>query len=201
MSSSAKKSLTALEIEFLTSSVGYKQFVAGLASPAAKLKFSPTVVALLVDELQSLNQVSVTLDHLKRVITYGDKLRMNPSPRYSGELANHEALTANGDLIHGLLGKMTEAIELAPLLISLLKGEAFDAVNLCEELGDDEFYTQLARSGAYLSREHVLATNVRKLEDRYDGLTFSAEKALQRDLDSERRVLEGGDDNPDAQEN
>ena len=42
-------------------------------------------------------------------------------------------------------------------------------------------------------RHHVITTNVNKLVDRYDGLTFDPEKALNRNLDSERQVLEGSD--------
>ena len=193
MSDSAKKQLTAEEQQFLTSPAGYSQFVKGLASAPAGFKLPQTQVRLLIDQLQALNNASLALDHLKRVITYGDKPRMNPCPMYSGQVQGEEVLRINGDLIHGLLGKMTEALELAPVLLQLLTHGSYDPVNLVEELGDDEFYTDLVRQAIDRDRHHMITTNVNKLVDRYDGLTFDPEKALNRDLDSERQALEGSD--------
>ena len=118
---------------------------------------------------------------------------MNPCPMYSGQVQGEEVLRINGDLIHGLLGKMTEALELAPVLLQLLTHGSYDPVNLVEELGDDEFYTDLVRQAIDRDRHHVITANVNKLVDRYDGLTFDPEKALNRNLDSERQVLEGSD--------
>lgn len=190
MSESAKKQLTADELQFLTSDKGYSQFVDGLASKPAGFKLSNTQIALLCDQLQALNGPSLALDHFKRVITYGDKPRMNPCPLYCGQIQSEEAHRASGDLIHGLLGKITEALELAPVLFKLLTIGSYDPVNLTEELGDDEFYTDLLRRAANISRQEVLNTNVLKLVDRYNGMTFDADRALNRDLDSERQVLE-----------
>lgn len=193
MSESAKKQLTAEELQFLTSGPGYSTFVNGLASKPEGFKLDQTQVALLIDQLQALNGPSLALDHFKRVITYGDKPRMNPCPVYTGPIRPNDELRINGDLIHGLLGKITEALELAPILYKLLVMGSYDPVNLVEELGDDEFYTDLVRQAIDRDRHHVLATNVNKLVDRYNGLTFDPEKALNRDLDSERQVLEGND--------
>lgn len=190
MSESAKKQLTADELQFLTSDKGYSQFVDGLASKPAGFKLSNTQIALLCDQLQALNGPSLALDHFKRVITYGDKPRMNPCPLYCGQIQSEEVHRVNGDLIHGLLGKITEALELAPVLFKLLTMGSYDPVNLTEELGDDEFYTDLVRQAAQIPRQEVLSTNVLKLVDRYNGMTFDADRALNRDLDSERQVLE-----------
>ena len=76
------------------------------------------------------------------------------------------------------------------MLFKLLTIGSYDPVNLTEELGDDEFYTDLLRRAANISRQEVLSTNVLKLVDRYNGMTFDADRALNRDLDSERQVLE-----------
>ena len=202
MSESAeKKQLSAEELEFLTTPAGYNKFVDGLAAKPERFKLSSTTVALLVDQLYDLNQASLALDHFKRVITYGDKLRMNPCPRYHGDLQGEGSQRASGDLIHGLLGKITEALELAPVLIKLLTMGSFDTVNIVEELGDDEFYTDMVRQALGCDRQHVLQTNVLKLIDRYDGMTFDPEKALNRDLDSERQVMERAGRGEDANGN
>lgn len=184
-----KAKMTEEEVARLAAEPGYSQFVSTLAAKPASFNLSPDLIRLLVDGLRSLNAASLELDHFKRVLTYGDKLRMNPLPAYRDGIASQAELLANGDLIHALLGKITEALELAPVLFNLLTGVPVDKVNLSEELGDDEFYTQLARMVLGVDSVGIRRVNVRKLEERYNGLVFSQEAALNRDLDAEHAAL------------
>lgn len=135
----------------------YEQFVSGLASPPGGFNLSAPGIAFLVSALRSLGQVGLALDHSKRVITYGEKLRAPEVNVFEGiqpflvnlgteretcPLTTRQATILN--LFHALLGKLTEAIELAPILLQIIElGEA-DWVNLIEELGDDDFYHTLA---------------------------------------------------------
>lgn len=59
----------------------------------------------------------------------------------------------------------------------------------------------MVRQALGCDRQHVLQTNVLKLIDRYDGMTFDPEKALNRDLDSERQVMERAGRGEDANGN
>lgn len=181
--------LTDDEVARLSAEPGYSEFVSELAAKPSTFNLSPVLVRLFVDALQRLNQASLELDHVKRVLTYGDKLRMNPLPQYAGGIAHSAELLANGDLIHALLGKITETLELAPILFDLLTGVPVDRINLQEELGDDEFYTQLARMFLAVDSTAIRRLNVRKLEKRYSGLVFDQQKALHRDLDQERDAM------------
>lgn len=193
---------TAEQIEFnarimASSPEAYTAFVTGLTSDPVTYNLETPVRNFLASELQELARFSLTLDHAKRVITYGDKCRVNlthqeyPAP-HLGE----------GDrlLLHGLLGKVTEALELVPILLDLMAGRPVDITNLLEELADDEFYEVLVMYAAGLGRTHsrevAAGFDVRryasgmKLGKRYKGGVFSKEAALGRDLGAERENLE-----------
>lgn len=193
-----------------TNPLAYEGFVLNLASPPASYNLGSLAVVGLIEALERLNVASLELDHFKRVITYGEKQRINPATRLSGVSAEQMAIMDNEFgfapagpegrltdeqvkrrlLIHGLLGKLTEAIELAPILISLLTIGKCDEVNLREELGDDDFYTVLTMFSLGIDQRHVRHANVMKLSKRYKGGVFSVEEAIRRQLDEERTELE-----------
>jgi len=95
----------------------------------------------------------------------------------------------NINILHAAIGISTEAGELLDALKKrVFYGTHLDAENVIEELGDIEWYLQLARSSLGVTRERVIAVNVRKLKARYpEG--FTAEKAERRDLDAERLAM------------
>lgn len=63
-------------------------------------------------------------------------------------------------------------------------------VNLAEELGDLFWYMAIVGDELGIKFEDVMDRNITKLKARY-GEKFSEEKAEHRDLDSERKILEG----------
>ena len=95
---------------------------------------------------------------------------------------------ANSRLLHGALGCITEGGE----LIEGLLGEP-DDVNIMEEVGDLMWYVGIlldeVSSRGYPIID-VLKTNIAKLRKRYPE-KFTEDAALNRDLDEERKVLEG----------
>ncbi|QYC96772.1 MazG-like pyrophosphatase [Stenotrophomonas phage BUCT626] len=95
---------------------------------------------------------------------------------------------------HGVIGKITEAVELAEMLReSLLTGEPVDTTNLIEEVGDGMWYDASIAKGLNTPLEAFQTINIEKLKKRFGG-KFDAHKAQQenRDLDAERKILEGG---------
>lgn len=190
---------------------GYPQFVADLLSPPENYNFEPVVLMLLVDQLKALNNASLALDHLKRVMTYGEKLRMNPCPaagltEVAGALGmastfeNLQGLQKEQDvvgagnamrMVHALLGNVTEVLEQVPILLDLLATGGFDGTNLVEELGDTGFYTQEVLRIVGETRDGMARANVRKLAKRYQDMKFSHQGALVRDLDAERVAIDG----------
>jgi len=94
-------------------------------------------------------------------------------------------------LLHGAMGLVTEAAEIIDQLKKhIFYGKPLDLVNINEEQGDAEWYQAILcdETGAGLDAIH--ATNIAKLEKRY-GSKFDAHRAMNRDLDAERRILEG----------
>ena len=91
-------------------------------------------------------------------------------------------------ILHGALGLITEGGE---LLESLLK-EELDLVNFKEEVGDVAWYFALLLNVANeleIGTDDILETNIAKLKARFPN-KFESDKALNRDLDKEREVLE-----------
>lgn len=94
------------------------------------------------------------------------------------------------DLQHAITGIHTEGAEMADALKRhLFYGTELDTVNLGEEIGDVIWYVQLAAMALGTDLEAAMKTNMKKLEARYQG-KFSEDAAVNRDLDTEREILE-----------
>lgn len=94
-------------------------------------------------------------------------------------------------LIHAVTGISTEAGEmLDSLKKAMFYGKPVDVVNMLEELGDLQYYIGLACAVYGWSFEDLWESNQKKLKTRYPE-KFAQDKALNRNLDAERAVLEG----------
>jgi NTP pyrophosphatase (non-canonical NTP hydrolase) len=94
------------------------------------------------------------------------------------------------DLLHGVLGLITEAAELADVLKKQhAYGKPIDRVNLKEELGDVLWYLPLLCRALDTDMESIAEMNIAKLKLRYPN-KFSKEDAITRNLAAERRLLE-----------
>lgn len=99
-------------------------------------------------------------------------------------------------LLHMVLGVVTEGGEIAEALDKNHKGEQLDWVNIAEELGDIFWYTAiplniLESKGVFnITEETIKTRNIEKLAKRY-GDKFSDYLANNRDLEAERKILEG----------
>ncbi|AYF44914.1 MULTISPECIES: nucleoside triphosphate pyrophosphohydrolase family protein [Halobacteriovorax] len=94
-------------------------------------------------------------------------------------------------LLHAGIGISTEAGEfLDALKKHIFYGKELDRVNLAEELGDLFWYMAIVGDELGIKFEDVMERNITKLKARY-GEKFSEEKADKRDLESERKILEG----------
>jgi NTP pyrophosphatase (non-canonical NTP hydrolase) len=99
----------------------------------------------------------------------------------------------NIQLLHAAIGAATEAGELLDAIKkALFYGKTVDEVNFKEEIGDSLWYFAIAIHELDASFEELMGTNIAKLRARY-GDKFSAARALKRDLDSERKILEQDD--------
>lgn len=93
-------------------------------------------------------------------------------------------------LLHGAIGMVTEAGELADALKKhIFYGKPLDVVNVREEIQDGLWYIAVICDELGVSFEEMMDRNIAKLRARY-GEKFSSEKALNRDLSTEREILE-----------
>ena len=93
--------------------------------------------------------------------------------------------------IHMSLGLVTESAEIADIFKKQLAyNNDPDLVNIKEEIVDIMFYiVNLCNINGWDIRD-ILQNNIAKLKQRYPE-KFNIENALNRDLDAERKILEG----------
>lgn len=95
------------------------------------------------------------------------------------------------DNIHMILGMQTESAELSDVFKkNLAYGKEIDWVNIKEEIGDQMWYIANICNINNWNLEDILETNIKKLEARYPD-KFNQDKAVNRNLEVEREILEG----------
>ena len=93
-------------------------------------------------------------------------------------------------LLHGIIGVSTEAGELLDIIKkALFYGKPIDLINVKEECGDLLWYISLIIKAVDGDYESIMSTNIKKLQTRYPE-KFNTEKALNRNLVEERKILE-----------
>lgn len=104
------------------------------------------------------------------------------------------AIATESDLtirvLHAAMGLCTESAEVMDALKkTIFYGKPLDVVNVKEELGDVFWYLAIACDELGVSFEDIQRRNIEKLKARYPE-KFTPEKALNRDLETERKILE-----------
>jgi NTP pyrophosphatase (non-canonical NTP hydrolase) len=96
------------------------------------------------------------------------------------------------NLLHCAIGASTESGELLDAFKKhIYYKKELDVVNIGEEIADIQWYLFNLCRLLDLDMEQLLEANIAKLKARY-GEKFSSEKAINRDLDTERNILETG---------
>ena len=99
----------------------------------------------------------------------------------------------NTRLAHGIIGKFGEAGELVQAwLESIISKKPVDLVNLGEELGDSGWYDAIIASAANINVPAAYWKVIDKLKARYPG-KFTTEKAFDRNLEAERKILDNAE--------
>jgi len=160
------------------------------------LSYFAHVVGQAIDALSKL-------DEIKKVLFYGREI---PMPQAAGngnaatlaklpdwlavdasEVAQRNAI----NIIHGIIGKATEAGELLETLAATANnGATFDDVNAIEEVGDGFWYDALVLRALGSNFGEAQRVNIAKLRHRFPN-AFTEYDANNRDLFGEREILEG----------
>ena len=165
-------------------------------------------LATFVDSLNTAIVRLRRLDEIKKALFYGRESEglsasMRPGAPDCNKLQLHN-LDDNPqnalDIVHAIIGKATEAGELLEALQeSLIYNNAFDQVNLLEEIGDGFWYDAIALQAIGDNFEHCAAVNNAKLRLRFPN-KFTEQDANNRNLPAERRILENIELDPSATE-
>jgi hypothetical protein len=114
-----------------------------------------------------------------------------PMPEQCDSLAGYGGAfpASEIDLVHGIVGSITEVGELAEILLDMLDGKTADRVNAIEESGDIRWYLNRVLRWAECSDLQCEMTNIDKLHGRH-GSSFDVFRDAHRDLERERARLE-----------
>lgn len=122
--------------------------------------------------------------------TYIDEDAMRTEPNYD-EVVRRLKDPQVARLLHVGMGMVTEAGEFIDMLKKhIYYGKPIDRVNLNEELGDSSWYARIGANALGVGFLDVIMLNIRKLRARFPN-KFSQRDAQVRDLDRERKILEG----------
>lgn len=134
-------------------------------------------------------------DDTKRFTFYNKIKSADYEPRHQHLLdADDPLLSQKLDILHALLGVITEAGEMAEAIFlredeGKLK-EIWDMINIMEEGGDGAWYIGLLARGTRVPLAVALLRNIKKLRQRFPN-AFTEADAVNRNLEAERKTLEG----------
>lgn len=174
--------------------------------PEQPVVLSDELAGLLMNLLTVADDWALVTDGLKRHIFYGKgpSLQIIHDNLEAGAAWQEQpflgAMAGGGSpllypieyrMLHGALGKLTEALELLQMLRAYFEGKSpsFDLFHIGEELGDDDWYTALIQNTTGLDRQSWQIANIAKLCARYPN-KFNSTDAFERDLPRERALLE-----------
>ena len=157
--------------------------------------------------ITSIIALSLVLDQIKKNVFYNKKINeisistnLHCAQGLIGQLIDNiitqevhpmeqkTDLCVDTRLFHAIVGIATESSELLETL--KFDGTPIDTVNLLEEFGDLNWYQAIGINASNGTFSGVLETNIAKLKSRY-GDKFSSEAAINRNVVTERAILEG----------
>ena len=152
--------------------------------------WSDTIPVIFSDIVQAAEQ----LDVFKRALFYDDREKYALSQQVGSapdSLTNDPKKIAQ---LHALLGLATEVGELLDAYLTEDHNDLtfdVDQTNVSEEAGDQLWYLALLAQGIDVPLSEIARANIRKLDQRYPGRLFETDRAINRDVESERAALEG----------
>lgn len=195
----------------MTNDATFKQFTKQALRTESVVESTTFNTEELISALKTLMAVGELLDYMKKGIFYKNwsKYTDNYERIISDINDNFSDLMCEGGgvktvvedhriggqynirLIHGLLGAITEAAEIAEHLVLHMEEGTIDPVGISEEFEDmGGWYKAVVYDELGLSEEDARARVIEKLRVRFPD-AYSDEAAANRDLDKERKALEG----------
>lgn len=177
------------------------KFVQDAIRTESHIETVTTNPVILEGILQTLIAAGNALDMVKKHVFYGKEIDQeklddlsHAAEIYASQIRQPSTAQKDFDidprLFHAIVGMTTESIELIEALHKSFMGEELDTVNILEEMGDINWYQAIGVDTLDSDLETVLNTVIAKLKARFPE-KFTSENAINRDLDTERKILEG----------
>ena len=129
------------------------------------------------------------LDYLREIEYLLDTVRWH-APDWN-QYGPDDKVNMDTRVFHGILGMATESGELMNVLAENMRtNKTVDTINVFEEMHDTSWYMAIIHDALGLDWSEGLARNIAKLKARYPE-KFTEECANNRDLETERAILEG----------
>lgn len=152
---------------------------------------------VFINRLIDVIRACQDLDVMKKALFYGKANPVLASANPNSFTANNLKLFNLGesqdavDILHGIIGKATEAGELCEALFAaVVHNEPFDRTNCVEEIGDGMWYDAIVLNAIGSNFGAAQRINIDKLRARFPD-RFTEYDAQNRDLIKERSILEG----------
>ncbi|WBF77036.1 hypothetical protein PSV3_00335 [Septimatrevirus PSV34] len=136
----------------------------------------------IAEAVEALNK----LDAIKKAMFYGrdtgvpapeaNAATLAKFPEWISDRPEDDAAAVN--VIHAIIGKATEAGELLEALSAAAEGEAFDAVNALEEVGDGFWYDALLLRAIGSNFGEAQSVNIAKLRRRFPNAFTEFDRRL-----------------------
>lgn len=136
---------------------------------------------------KKLNSLS---EGLNKISILTNKLAFTLHHIQNGDFSPETVSDVNTRIAHGVIGIATESGELVECFYNaLINNDDIDTVNLIEELFDGDWYKAVISDELDIDWNKGWETIIEKLKARF-GDKFSEEKANNRDVELERKILE-----------
>ena len=155
------------------------------------MKLGSNTQVLLQYLTNDLTEVGKAMDHMKKHLVYGADCEMK-APKTEFKKRDLDLNQFKAELLHHAMGKVTESIEAYEAIINhVIEGKKLDVANVLEEVFDGHWYDAGLMRLLDYDFERGWDTNVAKLFERFPE-AFNNDKAMNRDLQAERAILEFG---------
>jgi NTP pyrophosphatase (non-canonical NTP hydrolase) len=162
-----------------------KNYLSDSARTASDLYFTDKVAEEEVKAtFEKFAETGEKLDGQKRKLFYGKGEKIE-----GGSVDDFSFDNLNGNIVHAIYGLCTEAGEISEAFLKAAESGTFDEVNLKEEAGDLLWYLAMLFRELDTDFAEVATTNINKLKTRFPE-KFTQERAYNRDLGTEREILE-----------
>lgn len=136
------------------------------------------------------------LDKLKKAIFYGKNLpavidgNITVDTLFAQvQLPPDMTVQEFRNVVHAVIGKMTEAAEMADILMQAIDTGTLDVAHMREELGDGFWYDAIAARALGTTYPAEMNRNIAKLRARFPE-KFDAAQAITRNLDAEQHAMQ-----------